>query len=180
MDGVKIFQDPFGIVLVIGAWNYPLQLSILPFAAALAAGNCVILKPSEISEHAAKFMADTIPKYLDNECYHVILGGVTETTELLKHKFDYIFYTGSSAVGKIIHAAANKHLTPVTLELGGKSPVYIDNTANIPMTVRRVLWGKNLNAGQTCIAPDYILCSREVQTKFIEEAKKVFEEWYVF
>lgn len=178
LDGVKIYQEPYGVVLVIGAWNYPLQLSILPFAAAISAGNTVILKPSEISSHSAKFMINTIPKYLDNECYHVISGNVADTTELLKLRFDYIFFTGSSAVGKIIHAAANKYLTPVTLELGGKSPVYIDNSANLETTVKRILWGKVLNAGQTCIAPDYILCTREIQTKFVEEAKKVLDEWF--
>lgn len=178
MDEVKIYKDPFGVVLIMGAWNYPLQLTLLPAQSAIAAGNVVIIKPSEVSPHCAKFMADTIPKYLDNDCYQVICGGIPETTELLKHKFDYIFYTGSTSVGKIVHAAANKHLTPVTLELGGKSPCYIDNTADIEIAARRVLWGKVINSGQTCIAPDYILCTKETQTKFVSEAKKVLTEWY--
>lgn len=178
MDGVKIYKDPYGVVLVMGAWNYPLQLTLLPAIAALAAGNCVIIKPSEISEHSAKFIADTVPKYLDQECYQVVCGGIPETTELLKHRFDYIFYTGSTMVGKIIHQAANKYLTPVTLELGGKSPCYLDKTADITIATKRILWGKLMNAGQTCIAPDYVLCTREVQDKFVAEAKKILPEWY--
>lgn len=105
-------------------------------------------------------------------------GGVPETTELLKQKFDYIFYTGSGRVGQIVYAAATKHLTPVTLELGGKSPVYIDSSVDLPKAVRRILWGKFVNAGQTCIAPDYVLCTKEIQKGFVEEAKVVLKEWY--
>lgn len=178
MDEVLIYKDPFGVVLVMGAWNYPLQLSLVPFSAAIAGGNTVVLKPSEISANCAKFMKDKIPQYLDNECYQVVCGGVPETTELLKHKFDYIFYTGSGRVGQIVYEAATKHLTPVTLELGGKSPVYVDNTVDIEKAVRRILWGKFVNAGQTCIAPDYVLCTKEVQKKFVDEAKIVMKEWY--
>lgn len=178
MDKVLIHNDPYGIALVMGAWNYPLQLSLVPFSAAIAAGNAVILKPSEVSVNCAKFMAEKIPQYLDNECYQVVCGGVTETTELLKNRFDYIFYTGSGRVGQIVYQAATKHLTPVTLELGGKSPVYIDNTVDIDKAVRRIMWGKFVNAGQTCIAPDYILCTKDIQNKFVEEAKVVLKEWY--
>lgn len=108
----------------------------------------------------------------------MICGGVLETTELLKNRFDYIFYTGSGAVGQVVHKSAAQHLTPITLELGGKSPVYIDNSVDIPKTTRRVMWGKFINAGQTCIAPDYVLCTEEVRKKFIDEAKVVLEEWY--
>ncbi|XP_037903609.1 aldehyde dehydrogenase, dimeric NADP-preferring isoform X2 [Hermetia illucens] len=178
LDDVLIYKDPYGVALVLGAWNYPLQLTLLPVASAIAAGNCVIIKPSEVAPNSAKFISEFLPKYLDNECYPVVCGGVAETTELLKQQFDYIFFTGSTHIGKIIHAAANKHLTPVTLELGGKSPCYIDNTADIPKTAKRVMWGKLINNGQTCIAPDYILCSKEVQNKFVEEAKKTIAEWY--
>lgn len=103
---------------------------------------------------------------------------MAETTELLKHKFDYIFFTGSTSIGKIVHQAANKYLTPVTLELGGKSPVYLDNTADLEIATKRILWGKCINAGQTCIAPDYLLCTKEVQEKFVTIAKKVLKEWY--
>ncbi|XP_070851108.1 aldehyde dehydrogenase, dimeric NADP-preferring isoform X3 [Drosophila suzukii] len=178
MDDVQIYNDPFGVVLVIGAWNYPLQLLLVPVASAIAAGNCVVIKPSEIAANCAKFIADVIPKYLDNDCYPVVCGGPSETAELLNQRFDYIFYTGSTRVGKIIHAAANKHLTPTTLELGGKSPCYIDKSVELRTAVKRILWGKLINCGQTCIAPDYILCSKEVQEKFIAEAKDVLKEWY--
>ncbi|KAK7598208.1 hypothetical protein V9T40_006443 [Parthenolecanium corni] len=178
LDDVLIYKDPYGVVLVVGAWNYPAQLCLLPVSGAIAAGNCVVIKPSEVSVATAKLIGELIPKYLDQECYCVYQGGVTETTELLKQRFDYIFYTGSTAVGKIVRSAANEHLTPVTLELGGKSPVFIDKTANLEITVKRVLWGKFLNAGQTCIAPDYVLCSQEVQTQFVEKAKEIMSQWY--
>ncbi|XP_023953565.2 aldehyde dehydrogenase, dimeric NADP-preferring isoform X3 [Bicyclus anynana] len=178
MDDVVIFNDPYGVVLIIGAWNYPLQLLLLPFAGAIAAGNVVILKPSELAVASAKFIAETLPKYLDNDAFVVVEGGPEETTELLKQKFDYIFYTGGTNVGRIVYAAATKNLTPVTLELGGKSPVFIDNTTDIEITAKRVLWGKFINAGQTCIAPDYVLCSKEVQDKFVECSRKILKEWY--
>lgn len=112
------------------------------------------------------------------ECYQVFCGGIPETTDLLKNKFDYIFYTGSGRVGQIVYEAASKHLTPVTLELGGKSPVYLDNSVDIQKATRRILWGKFVNAGQTCIAPDYVMCSKEVQKQFVDEAKVVLKEWY--
>lgn len=112
------------------------------------------------------------------ECYHVISGGVEETTELLKLKFDYIFYTGSTRVGKIVHAAANQYLTPCTLELGGKSPVYIDQSVDIPLATKRIIWGKMMNLGQTCIAPDYILCTKAVQEQIIAAAQDVLKQFY--
>ncbi|KAJ2948615.1 hypothetical protein O0L34_g7869 [Tuta absoluta] len=178
LDDVVIYNDPYGVALVIGAWNYPLQLLLLPMSGAIAAGNSVIVKPSELSVACAQFVAEMVPKYLDNDAIIVVEGGPEETTELLKQKFDYIFYTGGTNVGKIVYEAATKNLTPVTLELGGKSPVYIDNTVDIMVSARRILWGKFINAGQTCIAPDYILCTKEVQDKFVEAAKKVVKEWY--
>ncbi|XP_063242268.1 aldehyde dehydrogenase, dimeric NADP-preferring isoform X3 [Bacillus rossius redtenbacheri] len=178
MDKVLIYKEPYGVVLIIGAWNYPLQLALLPLAAAVAAGNTVVLKPSELSPASGELIARLLPQYLDPECYQVVLGGVPETTALLKEKFDYIFYTGSTSVGKIVRQAANEHLTPVTLELGGKSPVYLDNSADMDIAVKRILWGKCINAGQTCIAPDYLLCSKEVEHKFVSKAKEVLLEWY--
>lgn len=120
LDTVKIYKDPYGVVLVMGAWNYPLQLTLLPMGAAIAAGNTVIIKPSELAPASAKLMEELIPKYLDTSSYFVVNGGVKETTKLLENRFDYIFFTGSTNVGKVVHAAANKYLTPVTLELGGK------------------------------------------------------------
>ncbi|KAJ0174245.1 hypothetical protein K1T71_010391 [Dendrolimus kikuchii] len=178
LDDVIIYKDPYGVALVIGAWNYPLQLLLLPMSGAIAAGNTVILKPSELAAACTEFVVQTLPKYLDNDAVIVVEGGPQETTELLKQKFDYIFYTGGTNVGKIVYEAATKHLTPVTLELGGKSPVYIDNTADIFITAKRLLWGKYINAGQTCIAPDYVLCTKEIQDKFIVAARKVLKEWY--
>ncbi|XP_047514061.1 aldehyde dehydrogenase, dimeric NADP-preferring isoform X3 [Pieris napi] len=178
LDDVVVYNDPYGLVLVIGAWNYPLQLLLLPMAGAIAAGNAVVIKPSELAEASATFIAETLPKYLDSDAVAVVEGGPEETTELLKNKFDYIFYTGGTNVGKIVYSAATKNLTPVTLELGGKSPTYIDNTVDIEVTTKRILWGKFINAGQTCIAPDYVLCSREVQDKFVEYAKLILKEWY--
>ncbi|XP_013162747.1 PREDICTED: aldehyde dehydrogenase, dimeric NADP-preferring isoform X2 [Papilio xuthus] len=178
LDDVVIYNEPYGVALVIGAWNYPLQLLLLPMAGAIAAGNVVVVKPSELAEACAQFVAEMLPKYLDNDAVIVVEGGPEETTELLQQKFDYIFYTGGTNVGKIVYSAATKHLTPVTLELGGKSPTYIDGTVDIEVTAKRVLWGKFINSGQTCIAPDYILCSKEVQEKFVNAARGVLKEWY--
>ncbi|XP_060854195.1 aldehyde dehydrogenase, dimeric NADP-preferring isoform X2 [Rhopalosiphum padi] len=178
MDDVLIHKDPYGVVLVMGAWNYPLQLTLLPVIGAIAAGNSVVIKPSEIAPATAKLIAELVPKYLNRDAFPVILGGVEETTQLLKQRFDYIFYTGSTSVGKIVRAAANEYLTPVTLELGGKSPLYIDGTVNMDIAVKRIIWGKCINAGQTCIAPDYILCTRQIQNTFVEKAKQLLKAWY--
>ncbi|CAM4668381.1 aldehyde dehydrogenase family 3 member A2 [Caretta caretta] len=177
-DEVYIHHEPLGVVLVIGAWNYPFVLIMQPLIGAIAAGNAVVIKPSEISENTAKLVAELIPQYIDKDLYPVINGGVKETTELLKERFDHIFYTGSSQVGKIVMEAAAKHLTPVTLELGGKSPCYIDKDCNIEIACRRVTWGKYLNCGQTCIAPDYILCDQSIQNKIVENIKKTLKEFH--
>lgn len=178
VDGVYVYHEPYGVVLVIGAWNYPLQLTLAPVHGAISAGNCVIIKPSEVATATAKFIAEHIPKYLDTSCYRVVTGGVTETTELLKERFDFIFFTGSTTVGKIIHEAASKHLTPTVLELGGKSPVYIDDSVNMEVAVRRLLWGKIMNAGQTCIAPDYVLCTKTVQEKLVSVTPKIMKQFF--
>lgn len=178
LDTAYVQREPYGVTLVIGSWNYPVQLLLLPAHGAIAAGNCVVLKPSEVSSASAKLLAEIIPQYLDQDCYRVYNGGVSETTQLLKERFDYIFYTGNTTVGRIIHAAANKYLTPTTLELGGKSPCYIDNSVNYNRAARRIMWGKLVNAGQTCVAPDYILCSKEVEKEFIESAKSTIEEFF--
>ncbi|XP_042298298.1 aldehyde dehydrogenase family 3 member A2 isoform X2 [Sceloporus undulatus] len=177
-DETYIHREPLGVVLVIGTWNYPFALVISPVIGAIAAGNAVVMKPSEVSEHTAKLFEEMIPKYLDNELYPVINGGIPETTELLKQRFDHIMYTGSSGVGKIIMEAASKHLTPVTLELGGKSPCYIDNDCDLDVACRRIAWGKYTNCGQTCIAPDYILCHPSIQGKVVESLKKALKEFY--
>ena len=176
LDTMYLQKEPYGVVLIIGAWNYPILLTFMPIVAAIAAGNCAVMKPSELSPNTAKLIAHLLPKYLDNDCFSVYNGGIPETTKLLEEKFDYIFYTGSCYVGKIIMAAAAKHLTPVTLELGGKSPVYVDNNIHAKIVAKRVIWGKLCNAGQSCIAPDYILCHKDVQEQVIEEMKRVLEE----
>ncbi len=153
--------EPLGVVLILGAWNYPFQLIFGPLIPVLAAGNCALLKPSEIAPASSALMAELIPKYLDERAIRVVEGAVDETTELLKLKYDHIIYTGGAAVGKIVMRAASEHLTPVTLELGGKSPCVIDRDADLKHAARRLIWGKCINSGQSCIAPDYVLVSPE-------------------
>jgi len=157
-----LVPEPLGICLVIGAWNYPIQLSFAPAIAALAAGNTVILKPSELAANSAKCMADLVAQYFDPHLFTVVLGGVAETTALLEDRFDKIFFTGSPAVGRIVYQAAAKHLTPVTLELGGKSPAILTPSADLPKAIKRLVWAKFLNAGQTCIAPDYLFIHESI------------------
>ncbi|XP_064600056.1 aldehyde dehydrogenase, dimeric NADP-preferring-like isoform X2 [Liolophura sinensis] len=178
MDTCYIRREPLGTVLILGAWNYPLQLTLLPLLGALAAGNCAILKPSEVAENTALLLEKLIPQYLDTECVKVVNGGVPETTALLKERFDHIFYTGNSMVAKIVMKAAAENLTPVTLELGGKSPVYIDRGCDLSVVGRRLMWGKVCNAGQTCVAPDYVLCPQDVQEPLIEKLKSALDEFY--
>ncbi|XP_072209695.1 aldehyde dehydrogenase family 3 member A2 isoform X1 [Excalfactoria chinensis] len=177
-DEAYIKPEPLGVVLVIGAWNYPFVLVMQPLIGAIAAGNAVVVKPSEVSEHTSQLIADILPQYLDRELYPVVTGGVPETTELLTQRFDHILYTGNSAVGKIVMAAAAKHLTPVTLELGGKSPCYIDTNCDLAVACRRITWGKYMNCGQTCIAPDYILCHPSIQSQVVENIKATLQEFY--
>ncbi len=165
-----IKPEPLGVTLVIGAWNYPLQLSFAPVVASMAAGNTIILKPSELPKHSSAAMTKIINENFDPSYFLVVEGGVPETTELLENKFDKIFFTGSTPVGKIIYQAAAKHLTPVTLELGGKSPAIVSDKCNMKMTIKRLIWAKFLNSGQTCIAPDYILVQRSIYDEFLERA----------
>ena len=164
-----IIPEPLGVTLIIGEWNYPYQLSISPAIAAIAAGNTVILKPSEIAAATSALLAKIINNTFDSAIFKVVEGGVPETTELLNHKFDKIFFTGSTAVGKIVYKAAAKNLTPVTLELGGKSPAIIDKTSNLKICVKRLVWAKFLNAGQTCIAPDYVCVHESIKTDFLKQ-----------
>lgn len=163
----KIVRDPLGVVLVIAPWNYPFQLSLVPVMGALAGGNTVVLKPSEMAPATSAALARWIPEYL-GDAVQVVEGGVPETTELLKERFDHIFYTGNGQVAKIIMRAAAEHLTPVTLELGGKSPVYIDDSVDLEIAAQRLVWGKYLNAGQTCVAPDYVLATPAVAAKLVK------------
>jgi len=174
----RVQPEPLGIVLIMGAWNYPVQLILSPLIPALAAGNAVVLKPSEIAAHTAALIAELIPKYLDQRAIRVVEGAVPETTELLKQRFDHIFYTGGAAVGRIVMKAAAEHLTPVTLELGGKSPCVIDKGADLNSAARRIIWGKCLNAGQTCIAPDYVLVTPEDRDGLIAAMQDELESMY--
>ncbi|KAG0271011.1 aldehyde dehydrogenase 3, member A2, partial [Linnemannia exigua] len=167
-DETYVRLSPLGTVLVIGAWNFPIMLVLEPLAGALAAGNTVILKPSENSEHSAKLLTHLVEKYMDPSIVSVINGGVEETTVLLQHRFDHIIYTGSTQVGRIVMQAAAKHLTPVTLELGGKCPAIITSTADIAKAAPKIAGWKTSNCGQICLTVDYILCPKHLQEPLIK------------
>ena len=173
-----IVKEPYGVVLIIAPWNYPFQLLVDPLIGAIAAGNCAVLKPSEISAATSALMKKLFSKYFNENYIAVIEGGIPETQILLSQKFDYIFYTGSTVVGKIVMEAASKYLTPVTLELGGKSPCIVDKNINIKQTAKKICWGKFFNAGQTCIAPDYLLVEKSIKAKLLEEIKITIKEFY--
>lgn len=176
MGSSKIVFEPLGNCLVIGAWNYPYQLTLTPVIAAIAAGNTCMIKPSELPENTMKAMAKLINENFDAKFLYVVEGGVEETTAILKLRFDKIFFTGSPRVGKIVYKAAAEHLTPVTLELGGKSPAFVTEKADLQIAAKRIVWGKFINAGQTCVAPDYLYIAENIKEKFlkvlIEEIKK--------
>lgn len=167
-----IYKEPYGKVLIIAPWNYPYQLALSPLIAAVAAGNQVVLKPSELTPNTSKIIAEIIAKTFEKNHVEVIEGGVDVTQKLLSQRWDYIFFTGSIAVGKIVAKAAAENLTPVTLELGGKSPCIIDETANLKLAAKRIVWGKFLNAGQTCIAPDYIVIQKDMKSQFVTYLKE--------
>ncbi|NOZ45899.1 MAG: aldehyde dehydrogenase [Chlorobi bacterium] len=167
-----IYSQPYGRVLIIAPWNYPFLLLINPLIGAIAGGNCIILKPSPYSANTAKVMNEMINSVFKPNFIAVLLGGREMNSALLNEKFDYIFFTGSKYLGKIVMKSAADNLTPVTLELGGKSPCIVDKDANIPLSAKRIIWGKFLNAGQTCIAPDYILVAKEKETELLSELKR--------
>lgn len=171
-------SEPLGTCLVIGAWNYPFQLSLSPMLAAISAGNCVVVKPSELAPATSALIAHLLPKYLDMNAIAVVEGGKEPTSALLEMRFDKIFYTGGEQVGKIVMSAAAKHLTPVTLELGGKSPCILDKNINLKTALNRIVWGKLMNAGQTCIAPDYLLVHHSNLDNVVTELKKVIQKQY--
>jgi len=173
-----LYPEPYGIVLIISPWNYPFQLSLAPLLAAMAAGNCVVLKPSEYSPNTSQVLADIAKSYADPGYISVVTGGADVSAALLKEKFDYIFFTGSTNVGKIVMSAAANHLTPVTLELGGKSPCIVEADADIKLTAKRIVSGKFINAGQTCIAPDYLLVKQSIKEELIAEIKNYIERFY--
>lgn len=162
-----IFNEPYGTVLIISPWNYPFQLAIAPLIGAISAGNTAVIKPSELTPNTARVISEIIKVVFEPEYVTVVEGGVEVSQNLLSEKWDYIFFTGSIRVGQIVYESAAKHLTPVTLELGGKSPCIVDETAAIATAAKRIAWGKFLNAGQTCIATDYILVHRSVKAKLV-------------
>lgn len=174
----KVYVEPKGVTLIIAPWNYPFQLAMNPLVSAIAAGNCAIIKPSELTPHTSSLLAQLVKELATAEEIAVVEGGVEVSTALLDLPFDHIFFTGSPAVGKIVMRAAAKHLTSVTLELGGKSPVVIDETADLQDTAQKLLWGKCVNAGQTCIAPDYVLVQESAKQPFLEALKKQLDIFY--
>ncbi|MFR9774030.1 aldehyde dehydrogenase family protein [Nocardia sp. SC052] len=159
--------EPLGVVLVIGPWNYPLNLTLGPLVGAIAAGNCVILKPSEYSPATSRLLARLVPHYLDNDAVKVVEGDGQVTQDLLARGLDHVFFTGGIEIGKLVMAGAARQLTPVTLELGGKSPVIVTQQANLEVAARRIAWSKFMNSGQTCIAPDYVLVDRTIKEEFL-------------
>jgi len=173
-----IISEPLGTVLIIGPWNYPFQLLIAPLIGAMAAGNTAVLKSSELAPSTSKAMKKIISECFEEKYIYLVEGEIQEATYLLEEKFDYIFFTGSTVVGKIVMQAAAKNLTPVTLELGGKSPCIIDKDTNLQVAARRVVWGKFFNAGQTCIAPDYLIIQKDIKDDFIRLMKKEIENFY--
>lgn len=173
-----IHSSPYGIALIIGPWNYPFNLLMAPLIGAMAAGNCALLKPSEIAPHTAAAIAKLAKETFDEAYIAVAEGGVEVTQQLLAQRYDYIFFTGSTRVGQIVMKAAAEHLTPVTLELGGKSPAIVAEDADIRLAARRIAWGKFLNAGQTCVAPDYLLVHEQVKEELVQQLAKCIREFY--
>ncbi|WP_069132179.1 aldehyde dehydrogenase [Rhodohalobacter halophilus] len=174
----SVYREPFGTVLIIGAWNYPVHLLFMPLIGALSAGNNAVLKPSELAKNTSALVNDLIEKYFSKNLLAVVEGAVEETQQLLSLPFDKIFFTGSTRVGKIVMKAAAEQLIPVTLELGGKSPAIVHSDANMEVSAKRIWWGKTMNAGQICVAPDFVLIHESVKESFIEQGKIVLSEFY--
>ncbi len=173
-----IYPEAYGVALIIAPWNYPFQLAIAPLIGAIAAGNCAIIKPSELTPKTSEIIAKIINDIFPEEYIAVVLGGIETSTALLQEKSDYIFFTGSVAVGKVIMEAAAKNLTPVTLELGGKSPCIVHEDAKLKLAAKRIAWGKFMNAGQTCIAPDYLYLHHRIKDEFLFHLKEALKELY--
>lgn len=174
----RIYPEPLGVVLIIAPWNYPFQLTISPLVGAIAAGNCAIVKPSELSPNTSGVITQLVEATFDPAYIAAVEGGVETSQQLLAEKFDKIFFTGGTKVGKIVMEAAAKHLTPVTLELGGKSPCIVDRTVDLDRAAKRITWGKFINAGQTCIAPDYLLVDRQIKSELLDKIQKYVGEFY--
>ncbi|MDM0082880.1 aldehyde dehydrogenase family protein [Variovorax sp. J31P179] len=175
---VRVRFDPLGVGLIIGAWNYPFFLTLSPLIGAIAGGNAAVIKPSEIAPACADVLAKLFPRYMDKDAFSVVLGAVPETTALLEQKWDHIFYTGGPAVGKIVMAAAAKHLTPVVLELGGKCPTIVHSSANLAVAANRIAQGRWLNAGQTCTGVDHVLVFKDVKEQFLSLLKDSVIQFY--
>ncbi|MEC2078227.1 aldehyde dehydrogenase [Metabacillus fastidiosus] len=173
-----VMYEPYGTVLIIGPFNYPFQLLIEPLIGAIAAGNCAVLKPSELVPNVSAVVTEMIENIFDPSYIRSVRGGVGTNTSLTNAPFDYIFFTGSVAVGKIVMEAAAKNLVPVTLELGGKSPVIVDKSADIKAAAERIIWGKTVNSGQTCVAPDYVMAHEAVKEELIEEMKQALHRFF--
>ncbi|MFT4143158.1 MAG: aldehyde dehydrogenase [Mobilitalea sp.] len=173
-----VYPEPYGIALIISPWNYPFQLTLAPLIGAIAAGNCAVVKPSNESLNTSVVIEKLLKQVFDQEYVAVIQGGREANQSLLSQKFDYIFFTGSVAVGKVVMSAAANNLTPVTLELGGKSPCIVDETADLDLAARRIIWGKYVNAGQTCVAPDYLLVHHSVKADLLEKMKQYIHRFY--
>ncbi len=173
-----IYSEPYGTVLIVGPFNYPAQLVLEPLVGAISAGNCAVIKPSEFTPNVSRVVSKMIREFFDEEYISVVEGAKEETSALIHAPFDYIFFTGSVEVGKIVMQAAAKRLVPVTLELGGKSPCIVHHDANIEVAAQRIAWGKFMNAGQTCVAPDYILVHADVREKLVKALKKTIEDFY--
>lgn len=174
----EVHYQPYGNVLVLSPWNYPVQLTLTPAIGALAAGNTVVAKPSEFAPASATLMEKIINENFPPEVFRIVTGGVEVAQELLNLRWDYIFFTGSTAVGRLVYEAAARHLTPVTLELGGKSPCVVHRDANLKVTARRLTWGKTVNSGQTCVAPDYLLVHEKIKDDLLEEIRRAIRWQY--
>lgn len=170
--------EPFGVVLILGPWNYPIQLLLIPLVSAIAAGNCVVLKPSELAPRTGQIIETLLREYFAEEYISVVSGDATVAEALLRERFDKIFFTGSTRVGRLVMTAAAKHITPVTLELGGKCPAIVCSDSSLALAARRIVWGKFMNAGQTCVAPDFVLVARDARDAFVSEMKKALHEFY--
>lgn len=166
-----IYPEPYGVVLIISPWNYPVNLTLVPLIGAIASGNCAVIKPSEYSENVSEVLSEMISEYFDSNYITVVKGGIEVSKKLLGENFDYIFFTGSPEVGKYVMKKASERLIPVTLELGGKNPTIVDSTANLELAAKRIAWGKLLNAGQTCISPDYVLINEKAKDEFLQYLK---------
>ncbi|XP_075048413.1 aldehyde dehydrogenase family 3 member B1-like [Mixophyes fleayi] len=178
LDNCFLQKEPVGVVLIIGGWSLPVQLCLIPVVGAVAAGNCVILKPSETCPHTAELLHTLLPLYMDNSCYQLISGGQCDLTEILENKFDHVFYIGDSMTGRQVMQAAAKHITPVSLVLGGKNPCYVDKTCDLAITAHRIAWARFVNAGQNSLAPEYILCHPDMRDSLVHELDLCIHEFY--